>query len=83
MKYLLVLAVVWVAYWVWRKNRLDDKTQGNRSPPPRPPAAPQLPTVMVACLHCGTHLPESEAVQGHHGAYCSNEHRQQAEGAMP
>ncbi|MDP2417629.1 MAG: PP0621 family protein [Hydrogenophaga sp.] len=83
MKYLLVLAVVWVAYWVWRKNRLDDKTQAKRSPPPRPPAAPQLPTVMVACLHCGTHLPESEAVQGRQGVYCSPEHQQLSEGAGP
>jgi uncharacterized protein len=35
--------------------------------------------VMVACLHCGTHLPESEAVKGRHGAYCCDEHRQLSE----
>jgi uncharacterized protein len=38
---------------------------------------------MVACLQCGTHLPESEAVQGRQGAYCSTEHRQLREGAGP
>jgi uncharacterized protein len=30
---------------------------------------------MVACLQCGTHLPEAEAVKGQRGAYCSQEHR--------
>jgi uncharacterized protein len=72
MKYLLVLAVVLVAIYIWRQNRLrDDK-------PSTPPAAKSRklapPTVMVACLHCGTHLPEAEAVKGRQGAYCSGEH---------
>ncbi len=81
MKYLLVLAVVWVAYWIWRKNRLTDKAQEKKAaPPPRPPAVPQLPTVMVACPHCGTHLPENEALPGRQGAYCSAEHRRLHEG---
>ncbi|MEZ5704393.1 MAG: hypothetical protein R3E56_03050 [Burkholderiaceae bacterium] len=36
---------------------------------------------MVACQHCGTHLPESEAVLGRRGSYCCVEHRQQHESA--
>lgn len=82
MKYLLVLAVVLVAFWVWRNNRLTDNTQ-DQKPTPRKQPAPRAPTVMVACLHCGTHLPESEAVLGRQGAYCSTEHRQLSEGAGP
>ncbi|MEY4979796.1 MAG: hypothetical protein RLZZ352_2066 [Pseudomonadota bacterium] len=78
MKYLLVLAVVWVAYSIWRKNHM-------RPPVPPKAAAPSqakagVPVVMVACLHCGTHLPEDEAVHGRGGPYCSAEHRQQHEG---
>lgn len=80
MKYLLVLAVVLVAYWVWRNNRLTDDADAK---PPSTKKKPKLrqPTVMVACLQCGTHLPEGEAVQGRQGAYCSAEHRQLLEGA--
>ncbi|WP_439113659.1 PP0621 family protein [Hydrogenophaga sp.] len=82
MKYLLVLAVVLVAFWVWRNNRLTDDTDAQR-PSARKKPAPRQPTIMVACLHCGTHLPQNEAVQGRQGAYCSAEHRQLSEGAKP
>ena len=33
---------------------------------------------MVACLHCGLHLPHSEAVAGTRGPYCSAAHRSAA-----
>jgi uncharacterized protein len=77
MKYLLVLAVVLLAFWIWRNNRIKDATP---PPSPRKPAALRQPTPMVACLDCGTHLPESEAVKGRQGAYCSAEHRRRHEG---
>jgi uncharacterized protein len=79
MKFLLVLAVLMVAFWIWRNNRL-----GRGDDEPRPPRQRKLrpPTVMVACLHCGTHLPQGEAVMGQRGAYCCDEHRQQAEGPV-
>jgi uncharacterized protein len=71
MKYLLVLAVVLVAFWIWRNNRVRDDA------PPKPPAKrqPLPPVTMVECRHCGTHLPEGEAFVGRHGSYCSDEHR--------
>jgi uncharacterized protein len=79
MKYLLVLAVVMVAFWIWRNNRLGERST---PPPPPPPGSKALrpPTPMVACLDCGTHLPEAEAVQGRQGPYCSADHRQRHEG---
>jgi uncharacterized protein len=78
MKYLLVLAVVLVAIYIWRNNRLKGDDPPGEQPAKRSrKLAP--PTVMVACLHCGTHLPESEAVKGPRGAYCCNEHRQLSE----
>lgn len=82
MKYFLVFAVVWVAYWIWRKNRLADKAQTTKPVSSKPPVLRQ-PTVMVACLYCGTHLPENDAVQGSQGTYCSTEHRQLGEGSGP
>lgn len=30
---------------------------------------------MVACAHCGVHIPESEAVHDGDSHYCSEEHR--------
>lgn len=78
MKFLLVLAVLLVAFWIWRNNRRAERTE--RSPPPRRPG---LPVVMVACDVCGTHLPGAEAVSGARGVYCCAEHRRQNEGAPP
>lgn len=30
---------------------------------------------MVRCHYCDLHIPEAEAVHGHDGWYCSDEHR--------
>lgn len=30
---------------------------------------------MVACAHCGLHVPESEGVRGNGAFFCSSEHR--------
>lgn len=81
MKYLLVLAVVMVAFYIWRNNRLGDRAEASRRAPP-PAGRPQLPTVMVACQQCGTHLPETEAIKGTQGVYCSTEHRRLREGGL-
>ncbi|MFN3737370.1 PP0621 family protein [Hydrogenophaga sp.] len=75
MKYLLVLAVVMVAVYVWRQNRRADIEAQRPEPPRQPPKAPQTPSLMVTCLHCGTHLPPAEAAKGHLGWYCGDEHR--------
>lgn len=42
-----------------------------------PPAAPPPPQVegMVACAHCGVHLPASLALLSGRQAYCSAAHR--------
>ena len=75
MKYLLVLAVVMVAIHIWRKNRreaLEEETRARAAERPPVPA----PVTMVACRHCGTHLPRAEAlfdVGGH--PYCGETHR--------
>ena len=79
MKYLLFFAVVMVAFWVWRNNRLNDGDRTSAQARRKKPST--RPAIMVACLHCGTHLPESEAVRGHQGSYCCAEHRQQREGS--
>lgn len=67
MKYLLVLAVVLMGVWLWRSRRLQDRPF---SPPPSPPQ----PGLMVACRHCGVHLPASDAISDARGHYCCVEH---------
>jgi uncharacterized protein len=72
MKFLLLLVIVVFAFWLL-------KTRGRAAPPPRrkdPPKDPQATTQMVACVHCGLHLPQADAVQDADGrAYCSPAHR--------
>lgn len=82
MKYLLVLAVLWIAIWLWRKNRREEMRDAQReraAKAQRAPAAPAVgaPQAMVRCAHCGLHLPATDAIAGPGGAvYCSAAHRQ-------
>ena len=41
----------------------------------RPPREQVVIEQMVACVHCGLHVPESEGLHGAGGFYCSEEHR--------
>ena len=72
MKYLVLLAVLVVAYLLWRNARLAER----RDAPPPPGRAGAGPQEMVSCSVCTVHLPRSEAVAGGDGRlYCSPEHR--------
>lgn len=74
MKYLLLLVVIVVGLWM-----LNKRLRGPANPPPGPgPAkkrASPSPAAMVACAHCGVHLPAADAVRegAHH--YCGEAHR--------
>ena len=75
-KYLLLLALVVIAYLFWRNARLDARKA--RDEKNKPPASPQD---MVSCPVCAVHLPRSDAVAGADGVlYCSQEHRLKAGG---
>lgn len=83
MKYLLVILLILVVFWLWQYER---RTQKGAATPPRPPASPDSAqaggaTEIVACSVCQLHLPRTEALIGR-GArpYCSEAHRRQAEG---
>jgi hypothetical protein len=72
MKYLVLLAVLVIAYMVWRSNRLA--ARGDNAP--RSPGRSVAPQQMVRCACCGVHLPQADAVAGARGVfYCSDEHR--------
>ena len=85
MKYLLVLVVVFVAVWMWRNNRVADQ-QNRTDDKKRETTRASTQQTMVACAHCGLHLPQTEALaapsqlSGQEAApqnwFCSAEHRQ-------
>jgi uncharacterized protein len=80
MKYLLVFGVVLFAIWLWRHNREVEAREQARTRPKAPaPRAPTPVADMVACAHCGLHLPQHEAIVGQHGLYCCEAHRRQRE----
>jgi uncharacterized protein len=67
MKILLFLVVVFVLLWLLRGT-----TSRRRGGGVRPPSEPQQ---MVACAHCGVHLPRDEALPGRGGVFCGDAHR--------
>ena len=80
MKYILVLLVILIAVGVWRKRHRAEPPRTARAAPAndREPPAPQD---MVACAHCGLHLPRGDALAlgapSQTTYYCSAEHRAQ------
>ena len=81
MKYLIVVAVLAVAFWLWRNNRQNAKVQQKKSAPVQtkpPPVGPPQP--MLQCAACGVHLPATDAVVGRRGSYCTAAHLSLREG---
>ena len=72
MKFLLFLVVVLIGLWFWKQR------QKKPARPPTPQAGSQV--IMLRCGVCGVHVPDTDATAGQRGAYCSAEHRRQAEG---
>jgi len=72
MKFLLLIAVIGIALWLFRS-----KARGRAGDAPPPPKATKRgPQPMLACAHCGVHLPLADAVQdADERAYCSEAHR--------
>jgi uncharacterized protein len=78
MKYLVLFVILFVVVWWLRKHR-------SRKNSPTQKKSTDANT-MLACTHCGLHVPEAEAVFGKqlaHGdpaVYCSQQHLQNHEG---
>ncbi len=78
MKYLLVLFVVLVGFWIWRSNRQSDR-QSERQSKRQTDRAADGAIDMVGCDLCGLHCPRTDLIAGRNGVYCSVQHRDQAE----
>jgi uncharacterized protein len=70
MKYLVLLLIVLAGIWWIRQQRKPDQPSSQKSGP----------QTMVPCTHCGTHVPEDDAIRGSRGLYCSAAHRDSHEG---
>jgi uncharacterized protein len=80
MKYAVVLLVVLIGFWLWRKNREEEAAARQDKPRAKPSAGTaQPPQIMLSCAVCGVHMPKSDALVGKEGHYCSAAHRQQRE----
>lgn len=69
MRVLLILILLVIVYW-WASRALDERRR--RGKPMRRPAKGER---MLACAHCGLHIPESEALEADERFYCSKQHR--------
>ena len=77
MKFLIVLVALVLLVWLLlgsarRRAKGSQHPADAKVPPPRPPPAVEG---MVACVHCGVHLPSSQALTVRGQAYCSAAHR--------
>lgn len=72
MRFFLLLGLFFAVVWLIRGGRRHG-VSGPAAPTPaaRQAAAEQV----VACAHCGLHLPQSEAVSGAADWFCSEAHR--------
>lgn len=66
----LVLFFLWQLYFRFKRMREKAKQQ-------KIDKKPSIP--MIRCRHCGTHIPETEAVRSPKGYYCCEQHRREAE----
>ena len=67
-KLLILLALGYIAYTVWRRMKAVQADRQRRTPPSQAPR-------MVRCAQCQLHLPESLALRQDDKWYCSSEHR--------
>lgn len=68
MRVLLILILLLIVVW-WARRALVSPRR--RARPTRKKVAERV----LACEHCGVHVPESDGVRSEVGFYCSNEHR--------
>ena len=82
MKYLLLIVIVVAILLLVRagQRRVADKAARRPPQPPEPSAGAQP---MLACAHCGIHLPRNESLPGRGGVFCDEAHRAAFERAHP
>ena len=77
MKFALFLLAVLALLWLLRGATRRVPPPAQKTPPPAPPQQ------ILACAHCGVHLPQSEAVPAEALWFCGQPHRVAHEKATP
>ncbi len=77
MKYLVLVVILAVVVgWFFGRGRRDAGAPKPPAPPKAPAKAEPARIEMLACAHCGVHLPRSEAAFDVAGRpFCTPEHR--------
>jgi uncharacterized protein len=74
-KILILLALVFGVLWLL-KGRRRGSNDASDAPPKSKPSKAAKPQAMLACAHCGVHLPQSDVVADTAGrSYCGDAHR--------
>jgi uncharacterized protein len=82
LKFLLVLLVVGIGLWSLL-SRLRGPGRGSGDASGSAKSTGATPVVVVACAHCGLHLPAADAVADSTHQYCSDAHRRLGPARMP
>lgn len=69
LRIIIILFGLWLVLEIIKRALASHKNHPSRKP---------SIASMVACAHCGVHLPESEAIQKDGKYYCCEEHRKTA-----
>lgn len=76
MKYVLVLLVVLVVAWMLLRRREPPPPAKKEGPRPDAERKPGAAQPMLACAHCGMHVPQGEVQLDASGRpFCSEAHR--------
>jgi uncharacterized protein len=83
-KFIVLLVVVFLIVWLVRGGRPGRSPSAPTTPPPPTSAdtadnAVAAPDTIVACAHCGLHLPRADALPGRGGVFCGEAHRAEFE----
>lgn len=71
MKFVILIALALGVFW-WLRSRL----RGPGAPTARGPAEPPRAQAMLACAHCGVHVPQGDVLADAAGRpFCSEAHR--------
>lgn len=69
-RYLLLILAIWIGALIVRQMLRRKRIQERQQPRPM--------ENMVQCAHCGTHLPEKDAISAQGRYYCSEQHRKES-----
>jgi uncharacterized protein len=80
-KYLILVAIVVAVLFLAKLGRRGEKNADqDAAVRPSPPPEKQA---LLACAHCGVHLPMNESLPGRGGVFCDEAHRSAFERAHP